>query len=117
VVVNDPCIRLSSAVAQKIELVRQVAGDRFDRIELSLVASVVIAEQRRQAAEQFSRDRGWRGISAEQVLEMPSIFIGSAEHIVEEMQARRERYGFSYFVLLDHAMAKAAPIVARLAGK
>ena len=117
VVLDDPDIRLASAVAQKIELVRQMAGDRFDRIELSPVATVVIAEQRRQAAEQFSRDRGWRGISAEQVLEMPSIFIGSAEHIAEEMQARRERYGFSYFVLLDHAMEKAAPIVARLAGR
>jgi hypothetical protein len=33
------------------------------------------------------------------------------------MQARRERYGFSYYVILDHDMEKVAPIVARLAGK
>jgi probable F420-dependent oxidoreductase len=117
VVSNDPSVRLASAVAEKIELVRQMAGDRFDRIELSMVVTAVIAEQRQQAAEQFARDRGWSGISAEQVLEMPSIFIGSVDRIVEEMQARRERYGFSYLVLFDHAMGKAAPIVARLAGK
>jgi hypothetical protein len=48
---------------------------------------------------------------------MPSVFIGSVGHIVEVMQARRERYGFSYLVLLDHAMEKAASIVARLAGQ
>jgi hypothetical protein len=82
-----------------------------------MVVTVIIAEQRQQAAEQFAHDRGWGGISAEQVLEMPSIFIGSADRIVQEMQARRERYGFSYYVVFDRAMEKAAPIVARLAGK
>jgi hypothetical protein len=51
------------------------------------------------------------------VLEMPSIFIEPVDRVVEEMQARRERYGFSYYVLLDHVLEKAAPIVARLAGK
>jgi hypothetical protein len=48
---------------------------------------------------------------------MPSVFIGSVDQIVGEMQARRERYGFSYYVLFDHAIEKTAPIVARLAGK
>jgi len=114
---NDPSVRLAPAVAQKVEQARQIAGDRFDRIELSMVVTVVIAEQRQQAAEQFARDRGWDGISAEQMLEMPSVFIGSADHIVEEMRARRERYGFSYLVLFDHTMEKAASIVARLAGQ
>jgi hypothetical protein len=48
---------------------------------------------------------------------MPSVFIGSVDQIVEEMQARRERYGFSYDVLFDHAIEMVAPIVARLTGK
>jgi probable F420-dependent oxidoreductase len=117
VVSNDPAVRLANAVAQKVEQVREMAGDRFNRIELSMVVTVIIANQRHQAAEQFARDKGWNGISAAQVLEMPSIFIGSEDHIVEEMQARRERYGFSYLVLFDHAMEKAAPIVAHLAGR
>ena len=113
---NDPSARLAPAVAQKVEQVRQMAGDRFGRIELSMVVTVVIAEQRQQAAEQLARDRGWGGISAEQVLEMPSVFIGSVDQIVEELQARRERYGFSYYVVFDHAIERVAPIVARLAG-
>ena len=116
VVSDDPSLRLAAAVAQKIDQVRQAAGERFARIELSMVITVVIAERRQQAAEQFARDRGWGGISAEQVLAMPSMFIGSVDQIVEEMQARRERYGFSYYVLFDHAMEMAAPIVARLTG-
>jgi hypothetical protein len=32
------------------------------------------------------------------------------------MRARRERYGVSYYVVLDQAMEQVAPIVARLAG-
>lgn len=113
---NDPTVRLAPAVAQKVEHVRQIAGDRFGRIELSMVVTVVLAERRRQAAEQFARDRRWAGISAEQVLAMPSVFIGPVAQVVEEMQERRERYGFSYYVLFDHAMEEIAPIVARLAG-
>jgi hypothetical protein len=103
-------------VAQRVEHVRQVAGERFDRIELSTVATVVFAQQRRTAAEQFARARGWADISAEQVLEMPSVFIGSLDHVADEMRARRERYGFSYYVVLDRAMNAVAPLVARLAG-
>ena len=39
-------------------------------------------------------------MEAERVLEMPSIFIGSVDQIVDQivdqMQVRRERYGISY---------------------
>ena len=113
---DDPSGRLAPAVAQRVEQVRQGAGERFREIELSMVASFVFADQRRQTAEQLARDRGWAGLSPDQVLEMPSVFVGSLDHIVDEMRARRERYGFSYYVVLDQAMEKVAPIVRRLAG-
>jgi probable F420-dependent oxidoreductase len=113
---DDPSGRLAPAVTARIEHVRQVAGERFARIELSMVATVVLADQPRPAAERFARERGWEGIPPEQVLEMPSIFIGSIDRIVDEMRARRERYGVSYYVVLDHAMETVAPIIGRLAG-
>ena len=55
-------------------------------------------------------------MSADRVLEMPSIFIGSVDQIVDEMQVRRERYGISYHVVSDRSMEMVAPIVARLSG-
>jgi probable F420-dependent oxidoreductase len=113
---DDPSGRLAPAVTARIEHVRQVAGERFAGIELSMVATVVLADQPPPAAERFARETGWEGISPEQVLEMPSIFIGSIDRIVDEMRARRERYGVSYYVVLDHAMGAVAPIVGRLAG-
>jgi hypothetical protein len=81
-----------------------------------MVATVVLAEERRAAAERFARERRWAGISAEQVLEMPSVFIGSIDHVVDEMRARRDQYGVSYYVVLDRAVQAVAPIVGRLAG-
>lgn len=114
--VPDPSGLLPEAIAEKVAWLRQEAAARFDDIELSLVSSVVITGNRREAAERMMREREWGGISADRVLEMPSIFIGSVGQIVNEMQARRERYGISYHVLSDRSMKIAAPIVARLAG-
>jgi probable F420-dependent oxidoreductase len=111
----DSTERLAESVAQKVEWVRQGAGARFDDLELSLVPTIIITEQRRRRTEQYIREYGWQGISVGQVWEMPAVFIGSVDQIVEDMQARRERYGFSYFVVSDRDMAAAAPIVARLA--
>ena len=50
------------------------------------------------------------------VLAMPSVFIGSLDHIAEQMEERRARYGFSYYVVSDRQLDRAAPLVARLAG-
>ena len=114
--VADPSGLLAETIAEKIGWVRQQAGARFDRIELSIVSSVIVAEHRREAAERLARDRGWQGLSIERVFEMPSIFIGSVGQIVDEMQKRRERYGISYYVVSDRSLETVAPIVARIAG-
>jgi probable F420-dependent oxidoreductase len=113
---SDPSGLLAESIAEKIGWIRHEAGSRFDAIELSIVSSVVIAENRREAAERLMRQREWDGISADSVLEMPSIFIGSLDQIVDEMQVRRERYGISYHVVRDSGIETVAPIVSRLAG-
>jgi probable F420-dependent oxidoreductase len=117
VVAQDSKVRSANAVSEKIEQIRQVAGARFEDIELSTVASVIMTDHRREAAERFARDRGWGDIAADEVLEMPSVFIGTVDHMVDEMQGRRERYGISYYVFFDHLMDSVAPLVTRLAGE
>jgi probable F420-dependent oxidoreductase len=114
--VPDPSGLLAETIDEKIGWIRQEAGSRFADIELSIVSTMVIAENRREAAERLARERGWEGLSADRVLEMPSIFIGSVDRIVDEMKARRERYGISYHVVSDRSLETVAPIVARLAG-
>ena len=48
---------------------------------------------------------------------MPSVFIGSVNEIADQMEQRRERYGFSYYVVSDRQLDRAAPLVERLAGR
>src|SRR5262245_45466925 len=110
--IADPSGLLAETIAEKIGWVRQQAGPRFDQIELSIVSSVIVAEHRQEAAERLVRERGWQGLSVERVFAMPSIFIGSVDQIVDEMQKRRERYGISYYVVSDKSLETAAPIVA-----
>ncbi len=114
--VPDPSGLLAEAIAEKVGWVRQESGSRFDDVELSIVSSVLIAENRREAAERLAREREWDGMSVDKVLEMPSIFIGSVDQIVDDMRIRRERYGISYHVVSDRSLEAVAPIVARLAG-
>jgi len=114
--VPDPSGFMPQAVAEKIGWIRQEAGTRFDDLELSITGSIVVTENRREAAERLAHARGWDGLSTDSGFEMPSIFIGSVDQIVDQMQERRERYGISYYVVSDRSLEMVAPIIARLAG-
>jgi probable F420-dependent oxidoreductase len=114
--VDDSLKRSPEAMSEKIRWIRQEAGERFEQIELSMVIAPILTSDRRQGAEDSLRQRGWNTVLPEDMLEMPSIFIGSVEQITEQMEERRERYGFSYYIVSDAAMETCAPIVARLAG-
>ena len=114
---DNPTERLAGTIAQKVEWVRQAAGERFDEIELSIIVSLYITEHRQQKAEQIMREREWGNLAIQDVLDMPSILIGSVEEIVEKLHTLREQYGLSYFVIPDSSIDAFAPVVAQLAGK
>lgn len=105
----------AEATAQKIEWIREAAGERLKQLELSCkLFQVVITENRNQAAQKV----GSRfGLSEAQALSSVQLLFGTVDHIVEELWARREMYGFSYIVVPDEHIDTFAPIVARLAGK
>jgi alkanesulfonate monooxygenase SsuD/methylene tetrahydromethanopterin reductase-like flavin-dependent oxidoreductase (luciferase family) len=111
--------RLPATMEQKIAWVRQAAGERMSQLELNMVIAPMFTDQQQQKerTEQLIRERGWSGISVEQALEMPSVFVGSADQMAEVMWRRRELYGFSYYVVSDAQMEVFAPVVALLAGK
>ena len=45
----------------------------------------ILTPDRQQGAEQCARQHGWDESRPEDVLEMPSMFIGSVEQIAEQM--------------------------------
>lgn len=110
----DPVERLAETIMEKIGWIRDAAGERFDALELSLIPSVVVTDDRERAATTYAHERGWNGITTMQVLDMPAVLIGTTDEIVAALHERRERYGFSYFVVTDSDMEAFAPVVARL---
>lgn len=68
------------------------------------------------AARDFARRDGWHRCSAADVLDMPSLLIGSRDTIADRLRELRERLGFSYIVFGEADLPAAVPLVARLAG-
>jgi probable F420-dependent oxidoreductase len=116
-VVDDASERLAASVAQKLAWVREGAGARFPDLELSLIPTLILEEDRERAASDLIKARGWSGVTPADVLAMPSVFIGSVERIADEVEERRARCGFSYYVVSDRQLDRAAPLVARLAAR
>ena len=85
------------------------------RLELNaLVQRVVVTDHRRQAAEELARR--WTQLSPEEILQSPYVLIGTVDEQIEDLHARRERWGISYYVIFEPYVDTFAPVVARLAG-
>jgi probable F420-dependent oxidoreductase len=101
--------------AQKVEWVRQAAGARFGDLELHINASIVDVSDN-PPDEYIERMSARTGQSPAQVLESPGTLVGSVESIVEQLYARREQYGISYYVVHARFMDAFTPVIARVNG-
>jgi probable F420-dependent oxidoreductase len=115
-VAHDPGARTAAAVGERVALVREAAGPRFDALELSVVLSLGVTERPTEAARALVEARGW-ALPPGEVLDMPSVALGPLPALEETLLARREGLGVSYFVVPDQSLAAAAPLVARLTGR
>jgi len=111
---DDPADRLPPAFDAKLAVLREAAGDRFPSLEINAFATFVVTDSRRARTEELIRQRGWTGIDAETVWEMPTIFIGSPAQIRDDLMARRARFGLSYLVASESALPALAEIVSAL---
>ncbi len=107
----------ASAVDERIQLVREAAGDdRSARLELNaLVQRVVVTDDRRRAAEELTSR--WTQLTPDEILQSPYVLIGTVDQMVEALRARRERWGFSYYTIFEPYLDAFAPVVARLGGR
>lgn len=103
-------------VDERVRLVREVAGDdRFSRLELNaLVQRVIVTDDRRRAADELTTR--WTQLAANEILQSPYVLIGTVEQMIEDLKARRERWGISYYIIFEPYLDAFAPVVAHLAG-
>jgi probable F420-dependent oxidoreductase len=102
------------ATQAKVDLVREAAGERFDEIELQVrVHAVVVTDDRQGMAELMAPALG---VSPDAALASPHAIAGTHDQIVEDLIARRERWGISYLGVSVDALDALAPVVSMLAG-
>jgi probable F420-dependent oxidoreductase len=100
---------------RQIGWVREGAGDRFEQLELSMVAfRAIVTDCPHDAAVEVARDYA---LTPHQVLASPDFLIGTEDAIVERLLSGRERFGISYLEIDDRDAAGFATVVARLAGR
>ncbi len=112
-----PMIRQATeaATARKIAVLREAAGARFEQLELNVIVG----------------DAGLVGSGAPPLTSLvtaakslatalvgsPYVLYGTLGGLRDQLQARRDRLGISYYAIPGRAMEAMAPLVAALAGR
>jgi hypothetical protein len=105
----------ATGLDDRIAVVRDAAGDRFDAIELNaLIQFVVHTDDREAAATELAATLG--GTSPELVMDSPFVLIGTHEQMAEALIERQQRFGVSYWTVFDEWIGRpsAMPDVAKV---
>jgi hypothetical protein len=105
----------AETVDDRVAWVRKVAGERFDGIEMNVRAFFVsITNQRGAAFESIGRALQ---LDPADIASSPFALIGTPAQIAEDLEVRRQRWGFSYVIVGPEDVDAFAPIVAELAAR
>lgn len=100
---------------EKIGWVREAAADRLDEVELAMQVYAGRITEDRAEGDRVLEARYPFAIEAAR--RVPYAWVGSVDHVCEALEARRERWGISYWIVMAEAMEEMAPVVDRLAGR
>jgi probable F420-dependent oxidoreductase len=103
---------VAARIDEKFALVREAAGDRFDDLTFhGWLRHAQVTDDGHGAATEIAAATG---LTADDVLASPFVLVGSVEEIVERLQERRERWGYSYYTVQQPAAREFAEVVAAL---
>jgi len=104
------------AVVDKVAIVADAAqaAGRLDAIEMNIRTFFVSITDDRDG--QISAMSELIGVDPSMIRESPFAIIGNPSQIIEDLQARREEFGFSYVIIGGGEVDDFAPVVAALAG-
>ena len=106
----------AEATDRKVDWVRQAAGSRLGRIELCMqVLCIEITDQRSEADAALARR--FAAVPLDRAREIPSAWTGSLEQVGDALEAQRERWGLSYWIVPQHVVEELAPLIDRLSGR
>ena len=100
---------------EKLAIVREAAGERLDQIELNVRTFMVMVTD--DVTQSLDALASFAGSEPKAVNESPYALVGPPSKLVEDLLARRERWGFSYVIIGQSEAEAFAPVVAELAGR
>ncbi|MDJ0767889.1 MAG: TIGR03621 family F420-dependent LLM class oxidoreductase [Ilumatobacter sp.] len=106
----------AEATDAKVQIVRDAATEagRLADIEMNIRAFMVfVTDDPDQGLETLA---GFTGAPKEVIAASPFALVGPASKIIDELQERRQRWGFSYVIVGQNDIEPFAPVVAALAG-
>ncbi|MEX2547431.1 MAG: hypothetical protein WD830_06525 [Chloroflexota bacterium] len=103
-----------AAIDEKIGWIREPAGERWADLEINLIVFGVDPEHGRRSGP--SPPALSHPITEEEMERSPHYLLGDTDEMVEQLIARRERWGINYLAIKQPHMDVLAPVIARLAG-
>lgn len=105
----------AAAVDDKVAIVRNAVGGRTNSIEMNIRTFMVNVNDDAQGS--IERLAKAMHVGAPMIAETPFALIGPPSKLIEDLLARRERWGFSYVIVGGEDVDSFAPVVAALRGK
>jgi probable F420-dependent oxidoreductase len=102
------------ATDRRLEWIRDAAGDRMDAIELQVRLEFALVTD--DPDPLFEGMAGGFGLTPDQARATPYALVGPTSSMVDLLEDRRERWGFSYIGVPRDVAEAMAPVVAKLAG-
>jgi probable F420-dependent oxidoreductase len=107
-----------AAMDERVAYFKRRAGQRAESIEFNLlVQRVRITDDRRAAAAEWAAEIDQPDLGINDLLDAPQLLFGTVVEIVDQLESRRNRYGFSYISVFEAELAKFAPIIQALSGQ
>ncbi|OYN82967.1 LLM class F420-dependent oxidoreductase [Mycolicibacterium sphagni] len=100
-------------LAERIEFVRNAAGERFADLELNIAITGVPTDS--SGIPDLALTRGYApDATEEQLLALPTVLTGTPRDIADTLRARRDNYGITYFTVQDYHAEYFAKVIAEL---
>lgn len=98
------------ALAERVEFVRAALGERVGKVDFNILVQLVAITDDRQGLLERLRPYA-PTLTLEQLGQLPTLLVGTAKQIAEQLRANLERFGLNYITVLEHNLETFAPVI------
>jgi probable F420-dependent oxidoreductase len=101
----------ATQLEEKIEILRDAAGDRFGSLRLNTNVDVEVTDD---AGKLYAREAAEGEMTEAEVADSPSLLYGTVEELRDQLVSRRDRFGLTYYNVPMSATEAFAPLAKEL---